>query len=55
MKKLWLWYLLLTKRLLKKPSFLAVLLLAPLLAISLTLLAKEESAYCQNRGIYRKI
>ena len=43
MKKLWLWYLLLTKRLLKKPSFLAVLLLAPLLAISLTLLAKEEA------------
>lgn len=43
MKKLWLWYLLLTKRLLKKPSFLAVLLLAPLLALSLTLLAKEEA------------
>ena len=43
MKKLWLWYLLLTTRLLKKPSFLAVLLLAPLLALSLTLLAKEEA------------
>ena len=42
-KKLWIWYLLFTKRLLKKPSFWIVLLLAPLLTAGMTLIAWEDS------------
>lgn len=42
-KKLWIWYLLFTKRLLKKPSFWIVLLLAPLLTAGMTLIAGEDS------------
>ena len=37
------WYLLLTKRLLKKPSFWAVLLLVPVMVFGLGLAAQEES------------
>lgn len=42
-KRLLIWYLLLTKRLLKKPSFWAVLLLAPLMTAAMALAAKEDS------------
>lgn len=42
-KRLLLWYTLLTKRLLKRPAYLAVLLLAPLLTIAVTLSAGGDS------------
>lgn len=50
-KKLMTWYLLLSKRLLKKPSFLAVLLLAPLLTAGIILLA-EDDAHVLRIAVY---
>ncbi len=42
-KKLLLWYLLLTKRLLKKPVFIIILVMIPILVLSLNLIAKQDS------------
>ncbi len=50
-KKLMIWYLLLSKRLFRKPSFLAVLMLAPLLTAGTALLAKED-AHILRIGVY---
>lgn len=43
MKKIILWYLLLTKRLLKKPVFIVVLVMVPLLVLALGMVSKEDS------------
>lgn len=43
MKKIMLWYLLLTKRLLKKPVFIVVLAMVPILVMSLNIVAQEDS------------
>lgn len=45
------WYLLLTKRLLKKPSFWAVLLLVPLMVFGMGI-ASREDAHILRMGIY---
>ncbi len=43
LKKLLLWYLLLTKRLLKKPVFIIILVMIPVLVISLNLISKQDN------------
>ncbi|MEE0264989.1 MAG: ABC transporter permease [Acutalibacteraceae bacterium] len=43
LKKLLLWYLLLTKRLIKKPVFIIILIMIPVLVLSLNLIAKQDS------------
>ena len=45
MKRLLLWYGLLSKRLLRKPSFLILLLCVPLLAGAMTLAVKQEKSF----------
>ena len=50
-KKMLIWYLLLSKRLFKKPSFWAVLLLAPLLTAGMTIVA-EQDAYILRIAVY---
>lgn len=42
-KKAFLWYILLTKRLLKKPVFIIILALIPLLAAALNIVARQDS------------
>lgn len=43
LKKAFLWYILLTKRLLKKPVFIIILALIPLLAAALNIVAQQDS------------
>lgn len=43
LKKLLLWYLLLTKRLIKKPVFIIILIMIPVLVLSLNLISKQDS------------
>ena len=42
-RRFFLWYGLLTKRLLKRPAYLAVLLLIPLFALAISLFSRQES------------
>jgi len=43
LRRFFLWYWLMTKRLLKKPSYLALLLAVPVLTVALTLAAREDT------------
>lgn len=43
MKRVWMWWAKLTKRLYKKPTFLLILVLIPLLTVGYSVLAQEES------------
>ena len=42
-RRFFLWYALLTKRLLKRPAYLAVLLLVPLFALAIALFSRQDS------------
>lgn len=52
MKKLFIWYLMLNKRLLKKPGFLIILALIPLLALLMTLSVQKVDNGFLNIAIY---
>ena len=42
LRRFFLWYGLLTKRLLKRPAYLAVLLLVPLFALAMALFSRQD-------------
>ena len=52
MKKLFIWYLMLNKRLLKKPGYLIILFLIPILCLIMTLSVQKEDSGFLNIAVY---